>query len=122
MGSVLLSCLEQILYERIDLLWAESRLEILRHYALREARRDLGIRILDRLLDERLTLRRDAVELRPNLTCCAGIGERVAGAAAALAGEDRLAGRRGGGLSAATTAAARLRGLRRVQLRLDELL
>src|SRR4051794_24700882 len=119
---VLLSGLKQILYERIDLGWTKSRLEILRHYALREPRFDLGIRILDRLLDEGLALRGDRVELRPDRTRRPGIRERVAGSAAAIAGEDGLALSGGRGLAAAARGSAAATGCLRAHVRLDPLL
>src|SRR5882757_7347124 len=100
--SVLLSGLEQILYECVDLLRAEPGLEIRGHYALRVTRCDYRVRVLDRLLDEGGALGGDAVQLGSDRAGRTGIGERVAGAAAALTGEDRLA--LGGGRSPATTA------------------
>src|SRR3954454_12093187 len=93
MESVLLSGLEQILYERVDLCGTESRLEILRHHVRLEAGRDLGVRVLDRLLDEGRPLARDLdlVQVRPDLAVGSGVCQRVAGATSALACEDRLA-------------------------------
>src|SRR5260221_9700221 len=103
MWSVLLSGLEQILYERIDLLRTELRLEVLRHCVRRETGRDDGVRGDDRLPDVGRALGRDVdlVEVRADRTGRAGVGERVAGAATALAREDRLAQRGGRGRAVA---------------------
>src|SRR3954453_11477237 len=124
MESVLLSRLEQVLYERVDLLWTELGLEVLRHHALREARRDLRVGVLDRLLDEPRALASDVDlrQVRADTARGSGVRERVAGAAAALPGEDRLAlGSRGA--ASCLRAAARSGasgGCPRLQLRLDE--
>src|SRR5215212_307854 len=120
MESVLLSRLEQILYERVDLLWTELGLEVLRHHALREAGGDLGVGILDRLLDEpgALACDVDLGQIRPDRAGGSGVRQRVAGAAAALAGEDRLAlGSRGAPSCLRASASG---GRRWPQLRLDE--
>src|ERR687883_1031862 len=70
------------LHERVDLARAQRTAVVGRHDALAVARGDLGVRLEDRLLDERGALAlEDLVEVRAGRAVRARLRERVAGAA-----------------------------------------
>src|SRR3954463_1998274 len=90
--SLLVRHVGQVCRERVQLWLGQSLPEVLRHDALPEALRDLGVRIDDRLADEGhvLALERGA-EVGSDLPGGTGVGQRMATPAPGGAGEDLLA-------------------------------
>src|SRR2546421_4382834 len=83
------SVLRQILHKRVELLLRKRLPERRRHDALREALLDVGVRVDDRLADERverlsgpLRLGGELVEVRADLAGCVRRFQRVARVAA----------------------------------------
>src|SRR5919202_3769272 len=78
----LLRRLREELHDRVDLGSTQRTAVVGGHDPLAEARRDLGVGLLDRLLDERrVPALQDLVEVRAGRPVGAGLRERVARAA-----------------------------------------